>query len=195
MQLATYNIPKEEARQQWQALLTSQNETPLNLARKRVYHAMSKEQRVLDIYTAMEQAGQNELLEPRIAICRADAKTCYFYPWQRGAGTFSGESSPWNLRNMKKEPVRFAAGTFKPFLASNATNGFSSLSTPVPQIPAEHVPKGALKNYYILWEVDNWTQQVTRDPLLLRRLSKNMFTILAEWNLSDLEWSIARGAI
>lgn len=199
LKVSTYSLPKMEAKQKYQELLSLPNVTPLSKTKRRVYHALMRGQKIIDMYTAMEQAGFNELRQPRIAICRADAERCYFVPstsWDGnkllgdGGGIFSMESSDW--RRMKHEPVRFPRATFTA-LVGQASREIPTLSTSVPQIPPEHYPKYALKNYYVLWEVDHWRTEPARDPILLRRLSKNLFVVLAEWDLSDLEWSIARG--
>ena len=196
MKVSTYSIPKNEAKEKYQELLVLHNESPLSKVKRRVYHALKQGQRILDIYTAFEQAGFNELLQPRIAIARADGETCYFEPSTRrdgnkrisnGGAIFSIESTQW--KRTKQEPVRLPEQTFRPLVGKSA----DVLSTSIPQIPPEYYPAHALKNYYILWEVEHWRKEPARDPLLLRRISKNLFVVLAEWDLSDLEWSIARG--
>ena len=66
--------------------------------------------------------------------------------------------------------------------------------TGVPIIPAKFMPKGNLENYYILWEVKEWEEvPPARDPLLLKRLTENMFVILAAWDVTPLEQSIIKG--
>jgi hypothetical protein len=197
LNIKTITLQQGEARQKYRQLLASNIETPLNRTRKRVYHSLSRGKKIIDVYTAIEQAGLNELKQPRIAICRADAERCYFYPSTRWngrdteltfGGTFTQISTRWqNGRHNRKERVEIPDGSF-PTLTDKI------LSTSVPQIPQEHMPGAALKNYYILWEVEHWTEHVARDPLLLRRLSKNLFEVLAEWELTELEWAIARGA-
>lgn len=67
-------------------------------------------------------------------------------------------------------------------------------STLVPNIPPHLVPKGSLRTgkYYILWEVENW-EEVPKDPILLRRITRNLFAVLASWDLTPLEQAILRG--
>jgi hypothetical protein len=198
MKISTLTLPQEEAREKYRELLASDIVTPLNQTRKRVYYSLSKGRKIIDAYTAIEQGGLNELKQPRIAICRADAEKCYFHPSQRWidlnwiptlGGTFTQLANRWEIRSGKgrQELVTIPEGSF-PTLTDKI------LSTSVPQIPQELMPKASLKNYYVLWEVEHWNEEIARDPLLLRRLSKNLFEILAEWELTDLEWAIARGA-
>ena len=71
------------------------------------------------------------------------------------------------------------------------------IQTQVPIVPAHLLPKGRLDNYYILFEVNEWTEQpvppVAKDPYLLRRINSNTFVILAEWDLTEVEQAIMRG--
>ncbi len=55
------------------------------------------------------------------------------------------------------------------------------------------LPKGSNENYYVLWEVDHWTREPPRDPYLLRRITDNMFVVIAAWNLTDLERAVIKG--
>jgi len=61
----------------------------------------------------------------------------------------------------------------------------------VPPIPVSKRDKN-LKNYYVLWEVEDW-QKVPKDPLLLKRITKNLFILIDKWNLTKLEQAIIRG--
>ena len=56
------------------------------------------------------------------------------------------------------------------------------------------MPDGDLSGYYILWEVRDWKDlPETKDPLLLKRITENLFVILGAWELTDLEQSIISG--
>ena len=68
------------------------------------------------------------------------------------------------------------------------------IKTKVPIIPVEILPDGDLKNYYILWEASEWEElPETKDPILLKRISENLFVILGVWDLTELEQSIISG--
>ena len=45
----------------------------------------------------------------------------------------------------------------------------------------------------MLWEVDEWSAAPDKDPFLLRRITPNMFVIVAAWELTDLEISVISG--
>lgn len=62
------------------------------------------------------------------------------------------------------------------------------LQTNVPKIPPGLWNKKLTDSHYILWEVDQWDLKVaSKDPFLLYRVSKNIFSVLLEWELSDIE--------
>ena len=70
-----------------------------------------------------------------------------------------------------------------------------SISAPTPVIPAEIMPDGKLENYYILWEVEEWKPVPPKDPILLKRISPNLFAVIATWNLTKIEQAVMKGHI
>jgi hypothetical protein len=58
---------------------------------------------------------------------------------------------------------------------------------PVPLIPPQFRPADAYANYHVLWEVETWTRIAPKDPLLLRRVTGQIYVIVAQWNLTELE--------
>ena len=68
----------------------------------------------------------------------------------------------------------------------------------VPMVPADVRPKGALSNFFVLWEVQAWASraqvmQPDRDPYLLKHLAGDLYAVVAEWELTDLERAIMTG--
>jgi hypothetical protein len=63
------------------------------------------------------------------------------------------------------------------------------LKSAVPHIPANLRPKFKLNNYHILFEVQNW-EEYPVDPFLLKRVVGNLFIVIAEWELTELEASL-----
>jgi hypothetical protein len=58
----------------------------------------------------------------------------------------------------------------------------------------------SLKTHFVLWEVEAWADsrigaQPDRDPYLLRRVDADLFAVVGEWDLTDVERAIMRGRI
>jgi hypothetical protein len=70
------------------------------------------------------------------------------------------------------------------------------IQTSVPIIPPRFTPQTGLHNYHVLWEVEKWDVVTPpKDPLLLKRVSPNVFGVLAAWDLTDVERAVLRGRI
>ena len=68
----------------------------------------------------------------------------------------------------------------------------------VPLVPADVRPSGQLRNYFILWEVEQWSDRRIGakpdiDPYLLRHLAGDLYVVEAEWDLTELERAIMSG--
>lgn len=60
--------------------------------------------------------------------------------------------------------------------------------TIVPLVPPRHRPKNSrIRNFHILWEVDEWTMVPPKDPALLRHIRGDLWSVQAIWDLSELE--------
>ena len=155
---------------------------------KNSLYYLSKGKMILDLTESMRLAGLNEKGQPRLAIVRADAPKCYF-DWNYGTARFAAKS--WG--NSKSELFSFDRAVFG---VTNRPNT-DDVSAPTPKIPARFLPKNGLWNYFILWEVDEWTLESPKDPMLLKPLtgSDNLFVVLAHWELTELERSVLRGMV
>lgn len=166
---------------------------------KKVYHALSKGHKVIDIFEAMKLGGVNEEhKEPKLAICPADARTVYFNKSNLGSGNFS-DIDGWKRG---KTEIVLPSGTFPDWETEmwNPPNNWRrikrvKLKTSVPIIPAHLLPEGKLENYFILWEVKSWDEAIppAGDPYLLRQISPNLFVVLAEWDVTEVERAVMRG--
>lgn len=184
-------VPREKARKEWikhvEALKT-RNDQHLNDLKK-LYFQLSKGRKVIDIYEAFKFAGVNEKQEPRLAIVKADEKMVYFTKKENGSGKFSHD----NWSSWSKLEVWLPEGTFPKFRKKKGENySWNSIKTHTPIIPADKMPKGKLSGYYIFWEVEKW-DQVPKDPMLLKRITKNLFIVFEIWNLTKLERALIKG--
>lgn len=198
-EVSKINMPKEQAKIEWKkycAALKKRKEKYLKIM-KEAHYQMKEGKELIDIYEVMKKAGLNEKSQPLLAIARADQKLAYFDKRDSGTGVFGTSSSNWSSSiDWNKDRIELPQKTFDIHWQRKDQWRIDKkmLSTKVPIIPVELLPEGELKNYYILWEAKNWEElPETKDPFLLKRISENLFVILASWDLTPLEQSIIRG--
>ena len=69
----------------------------------------------------------------------------------------------------------------------------------VPIVPPRHRPRRntALRNYHVLWEVDDWqwmeAPKPPVDPALLKHLGGDIYAVVATWDLTELERLVLAG--
>jgi hypothetical protein len=157
--------------------------TDIDQELRKVYYQLSKGKRLLDLPTVMNAIGLDEQNRPYLAIARADAQRVWYRGSTDGSGSF--QTLRWISHYRRStRVVNLPPGTF-PLNRSTYAHG-TGLSAIVPFIPPDiRPPQKDLKGYYILWEAD-W-KEVPIDPFLLRRVTGNIFIILAQWDLSPIE--------
>jgi len=190
--------PKEQAKEEWKKyckVLKTRKENFLKIMKDANYQ-MKEGRELIDVYKIMKQVGLNENNEPRLAIARADIREVIFEKQDEGAGAFGIGLKYGSLEY--KDRVSLPQNTFKIHWDREEESRWAiekkHLKTKVPIVPIELLPDGDLSNYYILWETDEWEElPETKDPILLKRISENLFAILGSWDLTDLEQSIIAG--
>lgn len=194
-------MPKEQAKEEWKKYVTvlkKRKEKYLKVMKDAMYQ-MKEGKELIDVYKIMKEVGLNENNEPKLAIARADIEQVFFEKRDEGSGRFNMEGG-WNRSGWKTD-VELPQKTFNIHWERiegredthwNIKN--KTIKTRVPLIPVELLPEGDLKNYYILWETKEWEEvPETKDPILLKRISENLFVILGSWDLTELEQSIISG--
>lgn len=151
----------------------------------RGYRALSQGKTLIDASAAIAKAGVDKRFLPKLAISRADFKTVFYHGWRDGSGRFSLERWP-RSRTIRGGVFEMKPGTLPLFEGENIES-----KAIVPIIPARLRPQGSLKRFHVLWEAD-W-EAVPRDPMLLRHLGGFLFTVLAVWDLSEIERAVLRG--
>jgi len=203
--LPKITLPKEQAKEEWKKycdVLKTRKEKFLKVM-KDAHYQMSQGHELIDIYKIMNEVGLNENNQPRLAIARADLKEVWFEKRDEGAGRF-GTDQQWNSVTARaKDVIELPQKTFdihweradsKQSQTASWNIKDKIIKTKVPIVPIELLPEGSLSNYYILWEAKVWEDlPETKDPILLKRISENLFAILGSWDLTDLEQSILRG--
>jgi hypothetical protein len=204
MNVSIFTMDKAEAEKKLQAYRTQLKKranTEYELAVK-AYEMVAKGQAILNIVDAFQQTGLGEDLRPKLAIARADKKEVQvhvsasnrrlsFSTHARGmwAGGYEG-----NL--FVNVPFVFTPEQDQVIRKQYSMTGFAL----VPMIPADIRAnvKGSDEDYMILWEVEKWadrslTSPAPRDPYLLKHIAGELYAVVAEWDLTDLERSIMSG--
>ena len=212
MEIQKIQMPKEKAKAEWKlynVLIKKRHDKYLEEMKDCMYQ-LSKGKELIDINKVMEKAGVNKNYEPKLAIARADWSEVIFHKKDSGRGFFSQSSSNWFIKSngdidlppetfvqwlRGKQDVKLKDGSIgKMDNHSQWAIPKSEIKTKVPIIPAQLMPEGKLSNYYILWEVDRWEDLPKKDdPLLLKRITENLFVILSAWDVTELEQSIISG--
>jgi len=149
----------------------------------RGYKHLAKGKQILDLIDVMKTAGVDRLGRPQLAIARASWEKCWLYKSFSGT-RFSKERLPRSYSTHSMVNVSVQALPHKGATIAN-------LSARVPQIPPQFKPHGSIDNFHILWDA-TWEQEPPSDPILLRHLGRNVYAVLASWDLTDLERALLR---
>ena len=192
MTITTLQVPRHQAWQAFQHYRAAVRfrHSQEDEALMRGFRALSRGQKVLDLIQVMTEAGVDAQHRPRLAICRADAPRVFCDCPQDGSAVFSVARWP-RSRPSSASTIRMPPATFAAFDLQGASWRTVECHAVVPTIPPQYRPAHALSGYHLLWEAE-W-QTAPRDPLLLKRLSANLYVVLAQWDLTPLEQAVLRG--
>jgi hypothetical protein len=151
------------------------------------YYHITKGRQVIALGPTIAAGGMDERGRPRLAVCRADARTC----WLRLAeGGVTFMSQPWRSFYDRGGEGGVSTHGVRVRLA-----GAKWVSTEwqaiVPMVPPEHRQSAKLA-FHILWEA-NWTQAAPRDPALIRHLGGDLWAVYGVWDLTEIERAVLAG--
>jgi hypothetical protein len=66
----------------------------------------------------------------------------------------------------------------------------------VPMVPPDVIKDGRgcdLAKHFVLWEVESWAAAPPVDPMLLKPIGGDLYAVVAQWDLTELERAILRG--
>ena len=155
---------------------------------QRSYLELSRGHSILNATEAMKLAGFNEDDSPKLAFAKASWRSVRCQQSGDNIHFTDIDSSPYYTKNTEKGSLlTLYADEFRlePYYRPD-------LTTLVPDIPPAHRPIGSLDRYWICWEVEDW-KQVPVDPLLLKRLNATTFSVLATWDLTEVERMVLMG--
>lgn len=176
MDVNTITIDKEEALEKLQEYrnIAKSKRREEDVDFRRMFRAAAKGYPLIDVSMAFQQTGLNEKNQPRLAMARADWENCHF----------------WRYDKRFCYSARYKTNSFRiPEKAWDWNKAQSNLVTPVPFIPPKLRPDGNISNYWILFEVQDW-KSYPADPFLLQQVSGWLYSVIGEWELTDLERSL-----
>jgi hypothetical protein len=152
---------------------------------QRTYQLIAQGRLVIKALDSIATAGVGEDGYPKLAICRADAATCYFQDQANGGGRFAKDR--WVKENHRRSYIDLPPGSFPLEVARERRRDWARAEATVPLIPIDLRPKRGLENYHLLWEAV-WRPAPPVDPMLLRRIGlADLWVVLAAWDLSPVE--------
>lgn len=154
---------------------------------QKIYNQVKNGRKVIDIGKVIAKGGVHPNQHPKLAIAQVTSKKVSCKYSQNGDVKFL--NSTWESKADVILPVCLPVYTFQ----DNDRWRRLELEAPVPIIPPKIRPSVVSDDYYILWEVDVWKMVPPTDPYLLRRITKNMFVVLAGWDLTEIEKSAMAG--
>lgn len=173
----------------------------LDAAAAKGFTALAAGKRVLNVRAALNHAGtidggvQHGL--PRLAIARADASHVEFRqpgPEHSPRAHFRGLFPTHAGYKRRLVEFEYEGLTWRWGEVNARFNGRWSYRAIVPTIPPAVRPKYChLSTHCILWEAD-WLR-APADPCLLRHIAGDLFTVEAEWDLTEVERSLLDHAL
>ena len=132
---------------------------------------------------SIKQAGLDELGRPKRAIARADHKRVALGIGPREDACFApmAWSNKFGGRWVMTQHRSMAVPGLR--IEQHVRHDWAAV---VPLIPVHLRPRAAIENYHVLWEAE-WTAQPPVDPMLLRRMTGDLWIVVAAWDLTEVE--------
>lgn len=155
----------------------------------RGYKALATGKAVIRLSEAISAAGVDERGLPRLAAMRADQQWCHVQRDTSGAVTFVN-ANRWPKARETRNVLRFPAGT----LPRAPWGEWGGMRAMVPIVPPEYRPAHSLGNYHLLWEAE-WAPVPVPpgDPALLRHIGGDLYSVVAIWDLTEIERAVLFG--
>ena len=164
------------------------------------YEALARGTPLINLQNAIRSGGFDEKMRPRLAVARGDRKQVKFR-WSRSSATALFTTASRNYRRGSDTlDLRIEMGR-RPY-DEGVKEWWICGWALVPMAPPEALEAigggSYLKNHFILWEVEEWADspiQIVpdRDPLLLRHIAGDLYAVMAQWDLTELERQVMTG--
>jgi hypothetical protein len=156
------------------------------------YRAAARKLPVISMKLTIAAGGFHDNGLPRIAVINADAQTCFVH-WDGDALIFSVRDDMMANQGalVGRSSVRVQVAEPPSQDVRRTHSAWRMGSAPVPIVPPQHRPRPRrLARQHILWEVDEWTRVVPRDPALIKHIRGDLWSVRAVWELTDLEMAV-----
>lgn len=193
-------MKRSAAEDKYRAFSQSRRRDPETVLATEVYRLLAAGKVLVDVGVAIREAGFDEKMRPKLALARADRKQVHF-TWSGGTtGVFNcGTRGAWqpqfrhhvNFNRRHNVVRRYSDGS--QFGAT--VEGFAL----VPMVPPDVSYCGRRPaECHILWEVEKWADESLLaeppvDPYLLHRVGGDLFEILGQWDLTEVERYVMAG--
>jgi len=164
---------------------------------KATYYAMAQGKTILNVSSAISDAGLNEDGLPNLALAQADWQNC-FLELDNGRLVFSRDGFArfnWRARRYRDQAIWFRSSILPQEFGNTAARkeaGHKPLGrhkAVVPVVPAHLRLQADLDRYHILWDAI-WDPSPPVDPILLRHIAGHMYAVIAQWDLTPIEQSV-----
>ena len=154
------------------------------------YEALARGTPLVNVADVIGAAPVDVFGRPRLAIARADRRQVYVTRDWRRPGWFQFQTQ----LNSMRWPGTLEVGIDMKRDLSKTSSGYAIVPITPPDVRGER----DLKRCFVLWEVEQWadrriSSRPDRDPYLLEHLGGDLYAIVGEWNLSELERAVMLG--
>lgn len=152
------------------------------------YERLAQGTPLIQLSQAIQNAPCDVRGRPLLAIARADRKQVQVYLFDRG--TVVDYDTQRNV-GRRYPGLSHRVTMTRPAMETWGVNGFAL----VPMVPPDVLGTRQLKTHYVLWDVVAWADQrigarPDRDPYLLERVADDLFAVVGEWDLTDVERAV-----
>ena len=173
MKTALVEMSPRHARTEAERYSRCRNLTDRDKAILRAYRSIAHGGKILDLHKTIEAGGAHENGVPKLAVVRANSSRVDLQIMP-GLLRFQSEKGYWNKRTVEvPNPWRGQNGNLWAF---------------APHIPP-YLRQADPGEYYLLWEA-TWRARPAGDPILLAPIGKNLYRVVAAWDLTPVEASV-----
>jgi hypothetical protein len=213
MDVALISSPVDEAREKLEEYLTAPgaDKNPEWQRIATAYQSLAKGTPLIVLTDVLQNAPRDARLRPRLAIARADQVQVRYRRdrgWQHEDFIATGVGRRQNLVTQGLQFVVPTVDGVTPAFPRTAypdsawrdstLDGYSLVPIVPPSVRQRaRGPMRSLATHYVLWEVEAWADTAIRanpdvDPYLLERIADDLFAVVGEWDLTDVERAVMR---